>query len=91
MDGPSLSAGVIAVIVLIPIAVIIVIGIVLFYILMWKFQNDFFNKYLCCCLVGGSKAQVNSLKQEIQRLQTELSQHKLSSSGKFSQGQLCKH
>ena len=83
MGVPSLSAeviaGVIAVIVPIQIAVVIVIGIVLFYILMWKFQNDFFNKYLCCCLVGGFKAHMNSLKQEM---------YKLSSSGKSSQGQL---
>ena len=81
----SLSIGVIVVIVIIPIVIFVIVGIILFLIIMWKFKNDIFNKYICCCIYGSSKAQVNSLKQEIQRLQTELSQQKLNSSGRFSQ------
>ncbi len=88
-SSPSLSVAVIIVIVIVPLVILIIVGIVLFLIIMWKFQNDIFNKYICCCIYGSSKAQVNSLKQEIQRLQTELSQHKLNSSGRFSQMSSC--
>ena len=86
----SLSAGIIVIIAIIPVILIIIIVLVIFLLLMWKYQNDVFNRYICCCTTGGSKAQMNTLKQEIQRLQTELSQQKLNSSGRFSQGQLSK-
>lgn len=59
---------------------------------MWKYRNDAFYRYILCCVYGGSKSQINNLKQENIRLRNELSQQKLNlnSSGRFSQGQMCK-
>ncbi len=81
----GLSVAVIVVIIVVPIAVLLVVGIAIFLLIMWKFQNDIFNKYICFCSLGNSKANINTLQQEVQRLQTELSQQKLNSSGRFSQ------
>ncbi len=62
--------------------------LVVVLVFMWKFHNDAFNRYCCCCVRRGSKVAVHSLQQENQRLRHELSQHKLSltGSGRYSQG-----
>ena len=62
------------------------IVLVIVLLLMWKFANDAFYRYVCCCVSGGSRSAMHSLQQENQRLRHELSQHKVSLSGRYSQG-----
>ena len=87
-----LSPVIIAVIVVIVVILILVIVIIILLFCMWKYKNDAFYRYILCCVYGGSKTQINNLKQENIRLRKELSQQKLnlSSSERFQPGQLCK-
>lgn len=87
-----LSATIIAVIIVIAVMLIVVILVIILLVLMWKYKNDAFYRYILCCVYGGSKTQINNLKQENIRLRKELSQQKLnlSSSDRFQPGQLCK-
>ena len=81
--------GVIIAIVLIVLAIVILIALVLFLVWLWKYRNDAFYRYVCCCLQGKSaKSQMHSLQQENQRLRHELSQQQLGLSGRFTQGGL---
>ena len=86
--APAFSPVIIAVIVIIVVVIIIVVAVLLFLVWLWKFRNDAFYHYVCCCVYGGTKSQINSLQQENQRLRHELSQQKLSSSARFSQGMI---
>lgn len=86
--APAVSPVIIAVIVIIVVVIIIVVVVLLFLLWLWKFHNDAFYRYVCCCMYGGTKSQIHSLQQENQRLRHELSQQKLGLSGRFSQGQL---
>lgn len=61
--------------------------VVVLLLVMWKFYNDAFYAYVLCCVGRGSRTAMHSLQQENQRLRHELSQHKLSFSGRYSQGQ----
>lgn len=85
---PVLSVGIIILIVVIVLVIIIVAVVIALLLWVWKYHNDAFYRYICCCVYGGTKTQVHSLQQENQRLRHELSQQKLSLSGRFSQGQL---
>ena len=60
--------------------------VVVLLLCMWKFRNDAFRRYLCCCVGGASRQAVMSLQQENQRLRQELNQSKINSSGRYSQG-----
>ncbi len=55
---------------------------------LWKFNNDMFQRYCCCCVGGSKSAAVHNMQQENQRLRHELSQHKISMSGRYQPGQL---
>ena len=59
-------------------------------LVMWKFCNDAFYCYVYCCASGGSRSAMHSLQQENQRLRQELSQNKMSFSGRYSLGQFSK-
>lgn len=63
---------------------------ILVLVLLWKFQNDKFYRYLCCCIYTKTQPAIHSLQQENQRLRQELAQRKLSMSGRFPQGGLGK-
>ena len=56
---------------LVPIILIAVTCIILWYI--WKYQNDFWSKYICFLCHLQSKDSVSSLEKENQRLRHELS------------------
>ena len=69
--------------VLIPLIVIsAIIVIIVLLVIMYKCYNDFFYKYLCCCLYRASQFKVTTMQQEIQQLRHQLSQQKLSFSGR---------
>lgn len=70
-----------------PLLTIFCAVIILFLVCLWKFNNDVFQQYCCCCFFGGSKSAVHSMQQENQRLRHELSQHKVSLSGRYQPGQ----
>lgn len=57
--------------VLIPIVLIAIVCIVLWYI--WRYQNDFWSKYVCYLCHLKSKDSVDSIEKENQRLRHELS------------------
>ena len=57
--------------------------------LLWKFKNDVFNRFCCFCCGGGERSKVRNLQQENQRLRQQLSQHRLSVSGRMQPGQFC--
>ena len=57
---------------------------------LWKFKNDLFNRFCCWCCGGAERSKVRNLQQENQRLRQQLSQHRLSVSGRMPPGQFCK-
>ena len=71
--------------------IIIIIVIVIVLGLVWKFNNDLFNRYVCPCGGQGSKQAMMSLQQENQRLRQELNQLKMSSSNRFSTSHFGNH
>lgn len=88
-EGGGLGVAAIVGILLGIIIFVVILGVVIGLVLLWKFKNDAFYTYVFCCAKGGSRGTAtHSLQQENQRLRHELSQHKLSSSGRYSQGQL---
>lgn len=91
VTSSSVSPVIIAVVVVIVVILIVVVAIIIFLVWFWKYRKDAFYRYILCCVYGGSKTQINNLKQENIRLRKELSQQKLNlnSSGRF-QGQLSK-
>ena len=84
-EVPVITPEIIAVIVIVAVAIIVLIVIIIFLLWLWKYQNDAFYRYILCCVYGGSKTQINNLKQENIRLRNELSQQKLNlnASGRF--------
>ena len=59
--------------------------VVVLLVLLWKFKNDAFHRYICPCVGGASKQAMMSLQQENQRLRQELNQSKMNASGRYSQ------
>ena len=59
---------------------------VLVCVLLWKFNNEAFQRYFCCCVSGKNKSTVHSLQQENERLRKQLTDRKVSASGRFSHG-----
>lgn len=88
--GPAVLPEIIAVIVIIVVIIIAVVAIIISLLLMWKYRNDAFYRYILCCVYGGSKTQVNNLKQENIRLRNELSQQKLNLNASGHLQGLCK-
>ena len=70
------------------ILLVCVVGVVIALLCVWKCSRESLRRYLCCCVSGGPKNVVHSMQQENQRLRHELSQHKVSLSGRFQPGQL---
>ncbi len=70
------------------IVLVCVVGVVIALLCVWKCSRESLRRYLCCCVSGGPKNVVHSMQQENQRLRHELSQHKVSLSGRFQPGQL---
>ena len=64
--------------------------IVVILVCLWKFKNDLFNRFCCWCCGGADRSKVRNLQQENQRLRQQLSQHRLSVSGRMPPGQFCK-
>ena len=64
------------------------LGVIVVLLCVWKCSRETVRQYLCCCLGKPSKNVVHSMQQENQRLRHELSQHKVSMSGRFQPGQL---
>lgn len=56
---------------------------------VWKCNKELLKRYCSCCQFGSSKTAIHSMQQENQRLRHELSQHKVSLSGRFQPGQFC--
>ena len=65
------------------------VSVVLVLLCISKCSRESLMRYLCCCVSGGSKGAIHSMQQENQRLRHELSEHKVSLSGRFQPGQLC--
>eukprot|EP00731_Ephydatia_muelleri_P009030 Em0004g1368a len=86
--GSNTSASTVAGSVIGVILFIVILVAILVVVLLWKFQNDKFYRYLCCCVYTKTQPAIHSLQQENQRLRQELAQQKLSMSGRFPQGGL---